>query len=425
MQQFGVGNFDRRRYLKLVGASGLMASLGMLNACGGQYADSEVAEELATGLFEFNAGNQAATYRNVDKFAPTRLIKRGSTVMPLLKSTFDLSRLKYEFEGKTDDIDEYMRRNRCSGILILKDGAVALERYAMGNNSSSKWTSFSVAKSMTSTLVGAALRDGSIRDLDDPVVRYLPELRATPYEQNTLRELLRMCSGVRWNEGYGLGEESDIGLLMQAVRSNTRGAVMSFMRSRGRAALPNSVFNYSTGETYILGAVVAAATGMNLSQYLSQKIWAPLGMEEDGFWLLDSDSGLEMGGNNFSACLRDYARFGQFILNQGVIGGHRVLPDNWLQIAGRPDLPVTECGALYPDYPLGYGYQWWSFPTGESAIPVHDGAFTAAGIYGQFIYVNPAQNVVAVVWSAWPVSWIDKAEMETYTLIGTAVASMM
>jgi CubicO group peptidase (beta-lactamase class C family) len=229
---------------------------------------------------------------------------------------------------------------------------------------------------------------------------------------------------VRWSEDYATGGESDIVLMGRAMRSGQPGAVMELMRTRPRAAAPGSVFNYSTGDSYVLGAVVAAATGKRMADYLSQKVWAPLGMEADGYWLLDAPDGLEMGGNNISATLRDHGRFGLFFLRQGVVNGSRVLPDGWREQAGQPGTAVTAHGQLYPGYPLGYGYQWWSFPTGAKAIPFHEGAFTALGIFGQFLYINPAQDVVAVVWSAWRSSWLEKAEFETYTLLGTAVAML-
>ncbi|MBI3284285.1 MAG: serine hydrolase [Burkholderiales bacterium] len=410
--------------LKLFGAGGALASLGLLSACGGSNEIPALTEAIAPDLFAFTPENQAATYRHVDKLGPTRLIRRGAAVAPLPAHQLNLGAMKYDFGGSSNTIDDYMQRNRSGGLLILKNGKVALERYGMGNDAASRWTSFSVAKSLTSTLIGAALQDGRVASLDDKVSKYVRQLQGSAYEQNSIRDLLRMSSGVRWNEEYSNSPDSDIARLLQAVRSGEPGAVMALMRTRPRAAEAGSVFNYSTGESYVLGAVVAGATGMNLSDYLSQKIWAPLGMEADGYWLLDAQNGLEMGGDNFSATLRDYARFGQFFLRQGVIDGRRVLPDGWRDLAGQPDTGVTACGQLYPAYPLGYGYQWWSFPAGEAALPMHDAAFTAEGIFGQFIYINPKEDVVAVVWSAWPEAWVDKAEMETYTLIGTAVAML-
>jgi CubicO group peptidase (beta-lactamase class C family) len=386
--------------------------------------DSSEGESIATSPLDTTPENQAATYRHFDRIAPTRLIRHGASVLPLPPHHVSLSALHYDFDGHTFSIDDYMQRNRTSGLLILKGSELALERYAMGNNASTRWTSFSVAKSLTSTLVGAALQDGSIRSLDDTVAQYVPQLIGSAYGESSIRDVLRMCSGVRWIEEYTSTGDSDIARLLQASRSGEAGAVMELLRTRQRVAPTGSVFNYSTGDSHVLSAVVVAATGQHMSDYLSDKIWTPMGMEADGYWMLDEKDGLEMGGNNFSARLRDYARFGQFILGGGVINGTNVLPVGWVELAGQPDSAVTAHGKLYPDYALGYGYQWWCLPLETQANPFHDGAFIADGVFGQFIYINPAEDMVVVVWSAWPQSWVDASEQETYSLIAAAAAML-
>lgn len=414
-------NPTRRMALKRLGGSAALAGLPWLAACGG---GGEAGEAVAVNLLQTTPENQAATYRHTDWLGYSRSIRRGSRVSALPAHARALGGMSYRHEGAEHSIDDYMRRQRCGGLLILKNGAIALERYGMGNDAATRWTSFSVAKSLTSTLLGAALHEGRIASLDDPVTRYVPALLGSAYQQNSIRELLRMCSGVGWNESYTDTEDSDIARLARAWASGEPGAIMALLRSRPRVAAPGSRFNYSTGESYVLGAVVAAATGQTLSDYLSAKIWAPMGMEADGFWMLDGPNGLEMGGDNFSATLRDYARLGQYVLHEGMINGVATLPPGWRDLAGHPDNATTACGALYPGYPLGYGYQWWAFPRGADALPMHDGAFTAEGIFGQFIYINPAEELVAVVWSAWPEAWVDAAEYETYNLLGTAVAML-
>ena len=409
---------SRRRVLGVLGGIGASSALGLLSACGGSGEDLEA---IAPHLFETTAGNQAATYRNVDRIHATRRFARGATVSPLPAHAVSLQGLRYDVGTGPKSFDEYMTKSRTGGLLILKDGKVALERYGMGNTPDSLWTSFSVAKSLTSTLIGLALQEGRIRSLDDNVDSYVPALRNSAYEGCSIRNLLRMSSGVAWLEEYTATGDSDIARLIQAQAANRPGAVLDLMRSRARAVPVGSAFNYSTGESYVLGAVLSAAVGSNLSDYLSRKIWAPAGMEADGYWMLDAAGGLEMGGNNFSATLRDYGRIGQFMLNGGA--GTSRLPDGWRALAGQPDNAVTAHGALYPGYPLGYGYQWWSFPD-DAAVAPHENAFTAQGIYGQFIYINPTHGIVAVVWSAWPQAWVEELETETYVMLGTAVATL-
>lgn len=395
------------------------AAAAALGACAGASP-----EEIAPNFFDTTPDNQPATFRNADRLGPSHAIARGGHVRALPAHAVRLDDLGYEHAGAARTVGDYMARNRTSGLIILKGGAIALEKYALGNNERTRWTSFSTAKSMTSTLAGAALRDGAIASLDDPAEAYVPELRGSAYEGVTVRNVLRMCSGVAWNEQYTSSGDNDIVRMSAALAANDPGALMELMRTRPRAAPQGTKFNYSTGETYVLGAIVANAVGKHLADYFSEKIWARAGMESDAYWQLDAVGGRAAAGFGVSAVLRDYARFGQFFLEDGVIGGARVLPPGWRDLAGQPDCPATAHGRLEEGYPLGYGYQWWALPTGANALPGHDGAFTAEGIYGQFIYVNPREEVVAAVWSAWPQSWINESEMETYALIGAAIAAL-
>lgn len=419
----------RREFLDTLSALAALGGLGSMQGCGGSSSSASQQEVIASSVFSTTSENQAATYRNIDKLAFTRQIVKGSFAQSLPKISSNIEAIAYEFGGKKRSIDSYMVANRVAGLMILKDGAIALERYGLGNTRDTLWTSFSAAKSVTSTLLGMALKDGSIGSLDDKVIDYLPQLNGSAYSVNTIRDLLRMTSGVKWNETYSESGDSDIVRFSKASSVNSPTAVLDFLKSLPRAAEPGAAFNYSTGESYILGAIVAAATRERLSAYFSRKIWAPFGMEANGYWALDSDNGLEMGGNNFSATLRDYARFGLFFLNDGFINGTSVLPAGWRALASQPDNVVTRHGKLPQDiygegYPLGYGYQWWSFPTGVDALPYHDSAFIAQGIFGQFMYINPKEKVVAVVWSAWREGWQPDSEFETYTMLGSAIESL-
>ena len=394
---------------------------GLVSAPLAAMADAAL-EPIAPGLLEFTPENQAATFRNIDRLYATHRIARGAQVMPLPAHKTSLEGMSFEHQGASHSIDQYMARNRTAGILVLKDGEVALERYGMGNTPASRWTSMSVAKSVTSTLVGAALKDGAIASLDDPVTRYVPVLKGSGYDGVKVRQLLRMTSGVAWNEAYTATGDSDIAKLAGVFSARKPGGFMALMRDRGRAAPPDTKFLYSTGETTVEGAVVIGATGKPLSTYLSEKIWAPAGMETDAYWLAEAEDGMDFGGGCISATLRDYARFGQFFLNEGVIGSGSILPAGWRDLAGRPDSPVTACGKVEPGSPLGYGYNWWTFPT--DAAPFPGGVFSAQGIFGQFIYVNPPEKVVAAIWSAWPEAWVDASELETYSMLAKAVATL-
>jgi len=422
------GSNDRRRhFLRQLGTLAALGGGTLATGCAqrpGRPAGT-APEPVADNPFDTTPENQAGTFRNMDRLFATRDIRRGAPAAPLQRHERDLAMLgiPYEYRDTRYTLDDYVGRNRVSGMLVLKNGRVALERYAMGNGPQSRWTTFSVAKAVTSTLVGAALLDGSIASLDERVVRYVPALRNTAWAECSIRNLMTMTSGIEWYEDFGILHGSDMLRFARAIESQTDGAVMDLLRTRDRAAAAGTVFNYSTGDCYLLGAAVASATGANLSDYLTRKIWAPLGMERDAYWLLDAPGGLETGGGNISATLRDYGRFGLFFLNNGSIGRQQILPPGWRDEATRPRTAVASYGKV-DETPLGFGYQWWSFPVGDRALPFHDGAFTAHGIFGQFLYVNPNENVVAVVWSAWRDPWDDHAEMETYALLGGAVKQL-
>jgi CubicO group peptidase (beta-lactamase class C family) len=316
-----------------------------------------------------------------------------------------------------------MDRRRTAGLLILKHGEIALERYGMGNGPESRWTGLSTAKSITATLVGAALHDGTIGSLDDGCEQYLPRLRGSAYDGVTIRNLLRMCSGVAWREENDADGRSEVYRLGKAMVSRRPGSVLDLMCKLARAQPQGVVFNYSTGESCVIAALVVAATGRPLADYCAEKIWRPAGMEADGHWQLESEDGLELGGFGVSARLRDVGRFGQLILEDGeAFSGKRVLPSGWRDLAGLPDSAPTAFGRLKPGSPGGYGYQWWSAPPLYSGV--NNSTFSARGAYGQFIAVIPAEQVVIAIQSAWRLPNDSDAELETVAMIRAAVRAL-
>jgi CubicO group peptidase (beta-lactamase class C family) len=330
------------------------------------------------------------TFRNIDRLFPTRIIAHGSAPYPLPPAPTPLAGVSFTSRGSHYTLDSYMAANRVSGLLVLKNGMVALERYAYGNSPQTRWMSMSIAKSITSTLIGAAIKDGAIRSIDDPVTKYVPRLAGSAYDGVTVRHLLMMASGVRWNETY-TDPKSDRRRLLEVQIAQHPGTAVQFMSTLSRAAPPGTVNNYSTGETQIAGEAVRGATGKSLAQYLSEKIWQPYGMETDATWWLDSPDGHEIGGSGLSATLRDFGRFGLFFMNGGVVHGESILPAGWVHDASTPK---TLAGGT----PLNYGYMWW--PIAAPPGTVNEGAFSAVGIFGQAIYINPREKVVIVQWSA-------------------------
>ena len=332
----------------------------------------------------------ATTFRNIDRLFPTRVIAHGGTVSSLPASSTPITTMSCPVAGRTVDLDEYMRLNRVSGLLVLEHGRIALERYALGATPQTRWMSMSMAKSVTSTLIGVAMREGKIRSLDDMVATYLPALRGTAYDGVTIRNVLMMASGVRWNETY-TDPTSDRRRLLDVQIAQQPGTVIPFMAKLPRAAAPGSVLNYSTGETIVAGEALRGAVGMSLSAYLSEKIWKPVGMESDATWWLDSPNGHEIGGSGIAATLRDFGRFGLFFMRGGVIGRDTILPAGWVTDAGTPK-------TLTSGKRVAYGYMWWPAETATGSSD--EGAFSAEGIFGQWLYINPRRQVVIVQWSA-------------------------
>lgn len=323
------------------------------------------------------------TYRNIDRLFPSRTIEAGDDPRPLVEAPVALENLAFTVDDQQYDIYDYLALNNVTGLVVLKDGEVVYETYQRGNGPDTRWMSMSVAKSISSTLAGMAIKDGLIDGLDAQVVDYVPALKGSAYDGVSLRNILMMSSGVAWNETY-TDVNSDRRDLLRAQIAQQPGGAMEVMSKLPRAADPGSVNNYSTGETQILAEVIHGAIKRPLADYLSEKLWQPYGMESDATWWLESPDGVEIGGSGISATLRDYARFGQFMLDGGVIDGQSVLPEGWIEEATRPT-------QLAGGETLDYGYMWW---TGWTKPSEEDHAYSAVGIQGQYVYVNPAHNIV-------------------------------
>jgi CubicO group peptidase (beta-lactamase class C family) len=280
-------------------------------------------------------------------------------------------------------IDEYMAGQHSAGLVILQDGKLRFERYGLDFDARGRWTSFSVAKSFTSTLVGAAIQDGYISSLEDKVSRYIPDLRGSAYDDVTVRQLLTMSSGVRWNEDYE-DPQADVARFNEAAPEPGMDATVSYLRKLPRAHPPGTVWHYNTGETNLIGVLVSSATGKPLAQYLHEKIWQPVGMEAEATWLLGK-TGHEIAGCCLQTATRDLARFGLFVLANGRAGGRQVVPEDWFAAATRKQQDIGVPGH-------GYGFQWWTYD---------DGAVAARGIFGQGIFIDPQRRLVIASHANW------------------------
>ena len=302
----------------------------------------------------------------------------------LPKAERSLEGLTWSHADKSWTVDDYMKAYNVSGLMVVKDGKVMLERYGLGRKPEDRWISFSVTKSITSTLVGAALKDGKIKSVDDQVTSYIPELKGSAYDGVSIRNVLTMSSGVKWNEDY-TDPNSDVARAGAKILEPGVNPIVSYMKALPRANEPGTKFTYNTGETDLVGILVANAVGKSLSEFASEKLWQAYGMERDATWIVDL-AGHERGGCCMSMTVGDYARIGQFMLDGGVARGQQVLPDGWIQQA-------TTAQIFNGAPPAGYGYFWW---LGQG------GAYQASGIFGQSISIVPDERLVIVVNSAWP-----------------------
>lgn len=345
------------------------------------------------------------TFRNIDRLFPTRTVRHGDNAYPLRNSDKALGNFRFKSGDNEYDLYDYLAIGRVSGLLVISDDEIVFEKYFLGNDENTRWMSMSVVKSMSAMLVGAAIRDGDIESIDDDVTRYLPQFTDSAYDGVTVRHLLQMTSGVAWNETY-TDPASDRRAMLDAQIGQEPRKILQLMAALPSAAAPGSIFNYSTGETHVVGALIHAATGKPVAQYLSEKIWANFGMESDASWWLESDGGLEVGGSGLSATLRDYGRFGLFMLHGGRAGGEPVLPEGWVEMASTP----KQVGGEQVDY----GYMLW---------PLRDGAYAAIGIFGQFVYVHPKRDVVIAMWSAQPKP-MDRSGIDEYDFLAALAAAV-
>jgi CubicO group peptidase (beta-lactamase class C family) len=283
--------------------------------------------------------------------------------------------------GDTVNVAGYLAGERLAGVLVLQDGHVRAERYALGLTPSTRWTGFSVTKAMTDTLAGAALRGGALRSLEDNVTQYLPEMRGSAYDGVSVRQLMTMTTGVGWKENYTVPDADNVRLYTTPVAAGHNSTV-EYMRGLPREVAPGTRWHYNTGETDLLGVLLRRATGKTLAEQLSAAVWSHAGMQQDATWIATDRgaSGEEFGGSGLSATLRDFGRLGLWVME----GGGPTVPDGWFAEATRPQ---TQAGGA------AYGYGWWPQP---------DGSFAALGIFGQSILIDPARKLVIVSLGDWP-----------------------
>ncbi len=341
------------------------------------------------GTFEPDTINE--NFRTLYQKYPSKTMRRSGPVYDLSINPTDLPQT-YRWEGQTKSIPEWIEWTGTTGLIVVKDGSIVFENYYRGNDKATRSIAMSVSKSLVSCLVGIAVAEGKIESIEDPVDKYAPLLKDSGYRGVSLKNVLQMSSGIRFVEDYG-DLQSDI---VRLVASFLTGSVNAFVATLSNERKPGTFNRYVSADTQVLSMVLEGATGKNLTDYGREKLWSRLGVEYDAEWLTDPN-GMEMAFGGLNAALQDYARFGLLYLNQGRnYKGEQLVPADWVHASVTPDAPHLMPGRdnKASSFPMGYGFQWW--------IPEHSkGDYTAIGIYGQFIYVNPSHNVVIAKTSAY------------------------
>lgn len=296
----------------------------------------------------------------------------------------------FNFNDAVIGTENFLQRTDTSALLILQNGRIQFEKYWLTGGENVQWMSMSVAKSFISALVGIAIRDGHINNIEEPISDYVPELKNSPYNNVRIKDVLQMSSGASWNEDYS-DPESDINRWAKIFALG--GSFDEFIQTLSDDFKPGTRNRYNSMDTQALGMLVNRATGKTITNYMTEMLWHPMGASNEGYWLLDSE-GMEMAFAGLNITARDYAKFGELYRLDGKLNGQQIVPKSWVKDSITPDGPhLTPGDNPLSDYPLGYGYQWW-VPGGDK------GEFMAIGIYNQMIYVAPESNMVIVKLSA-------------------------
>jgi CubicO group peptidase (beta-lactamase class C family) len=291
----------------------------------------------------------------------------------------------YSFEGKTVSLDDFFERTVTTAFLVLKDDSIVLERYFRDATPTTPMTSWSVAKSVVSILVGVARDEGKLGGLSTPLATHAPDLAGKDYGKVTLRDALTMSSGITFSEVYA-DPSSDIHTMFARI-FYLQESIAHYLGTRDAEASPGARFQYSSADTLALGLALRGAVKQPLAAYLEEKLWRPLGMEHDATWNAESEGDMELAFCCLNATARDYAKIGRLMARGGDWDGKRIVSEAWVREA-------TQASGALSMGSWGYGYQWW--------LPGQPGVFMAAGVWGQFIYVDPARQVVVVKTSVDP-----------------------
>jgi CubicO group peptidase (beta-lactamase class C family) len=335
----------------------------------------------------YNERVRVGSFSHLDDILPHYTLKKPAAprALPKVSAAPDI---KYRFEQQGFSLDDFLNRQRVTGFLLIKDGEVLAERYQYDRKPDHRFVSHSMAKSIVSIAVGFALAEKKIASLDDTIARYVPALAGNPYGETTIRNMLRMASGVPFQESYD--GDDDLAKFTRARIAHDSVAALRMFTTREVGQ--GTQFHYASNQTVALTLLLRAVTGTSMSEYLTSRLWQPMGAEADATWIRMKD-GTEVGAGSFNAVLRDYGRLGMLLANDGTFDGRQILPKDYLLDATdwhrQPEAFAPRKATPY----FGYGYQFWLFP-GEKR------RFALLGVYGQSVFVDPELKLVMVITAA-------------------------
>lgn len=328
------------------------------------------------------------SFSAMDRIAPSCELAPAKQVVPLPRAAREPA-FRYRFAGSEFTLDDYMARQRVTGLLIVKDGEIVAERYGYARSETMRMLSNSMAKTVVALAVMKALEEGRIGSLDDTAAIYVPALAGSPFGETRIVDLLRMASGVRFVEDYS-GQDDLARFASAARRSGTVAALRAIERESGEGSDRGAHFHYASPTTLVLGLIVRQVTGRTLCEYVDEAIWQPLGAEAKATWLVNPFDGIEGAHGGFNATLRDYARLGWMMARDGEVDGRTVVSREHLldmtDPARQPEAfrPGRIVGSAY-----GYGFQTW-------LVPGSHRRFALLGVHGQAILVDPELRLVVV-----------------------------
>jgi len=367
-----------RRWLRWLGAAAVLVAIPL-------FVYRTEVTRLWNFLRLFDPDRIVHGFQHMEDVLDSRKIEAGGDVLEFARGSYELPKT-FRYRDRTLDTEEFLAALQITGLLVLQDDTILLERYERGLTPAGHHIEWSVTKSFVSALFGIAVGEGHIPDIHAPVTQYLPELVGSGYDGVPIKDVLQMSSGVGFDEDYG-DPLSDINRMGPSMAV---GSLLDFAATLERARPPGTLQHYVSVDTQVLGEILVRATGQNLASYASEKIWKPLGMEFDGIFLVDG-TGMEWAFGGLNASLRDIARFGWLYLNGGRRNGVQIVPEEWVKASVTPDAPHLMPGPKPgTTNEMGYGYQWW--------IPADSqGDFMALGVYDQTIYVDPRHRLVIVL----------------------------